>query len=92
MLYCCSNNASFFLTRLSKAKAEWLADVVAMTVDSAPSHASDQTGRPSAISASPTACPLRGCGCAGTKNDRLSDAVILSTGAPVPAQSERRLF
>ena len=39
-----------------------------------------------AISASPTACPLRGYGRAGTQNDRLSEAVILSTGTPIPAQ------
>ena len=31
------------------------------------------------ISASPTACPLRGYGRAGTQNDRLSEAVILTT-------------
>jgi hypothetical protein len=31
------------------------------------------------ISASPTACPLHGYGCAGTQNDRLGEAVILST-------------
>ena len=36
------------------------------------------------ISASPTACPLRGYGRAGTQNDRLSEAVILSTGTLVP--------
>ena len=28
------------------------------------------------ISASPTACPLRGYGCAGTQNERLGDAEI----------------
>ena len=38
------------------------------------------------ISASPTACPLRGHGHAGTQNDRLSEAVVLSTGMPIPAQ------
>ena len=38
------------------------------------------------ISASPTACLLRGCGRAGTQNDRLGEVVILSTGAPAPAQ------
>ena len=38
------------------------------------------------ISASPTACPLRGYRRAGTQNDRLSEAVILSTGTPIPAQ------
>ena len=38
------------------------------------------------ISASPTPCPFRGYGRAGTQNDRLSEAVILSTGTPVPAQ------
>ena len=45
------------------------------------------------ISASPTACPLRGCGRAGTQNDRLSprhphtEAAILSTGTAMPAQA-----
>ena len=38
------------------------------------------------ISASPTACPLRGYGRAGTQNDPLSEAVILSTGTPIPGQ------
>ena len=38
----------------------------------------------------PTACPLRGYGRAGTQNDRLGKAVILSTGAPLPAQWTRR--
>ena len=38
------------------------------------------------ISASPTACPLRGCGRAATPNDRLSEAVILSTGTPISTQ------
>ena len=38
------------------------------------------------ISASPTACPLRGYGRAGTQNDRLGEAVVLSTGTPLPAQ------
>ena len=38
------------------------------------------------ISASPTACLLRGYGRAGTQNDRLGEAVILSTGTPIPAQ------
>ena len=38
------------------------------------------------ISASPTACPLRGYGRAGTRNDHLGEAVILSTGTPIPAQ------
>ena len=38
------------------------------------------------ISASPAACPLRGYGRAGTHNDRLGEAVILSAGKPVPAQ------
>ena len=33
-------------------------------------------------SASPTACLLRGSGRAGTQNDRLGEAVILSTGTP----------
>ena len=37
------------------------------------------------ISASPTACPLRGYGRAGTQNDRLGEAVTLSTGTPIPA-------
>ena len=37
-------------------------------------------------SASPTACPSRGYGCAGTQNDRLSKAVILSTSTPIPAR------
>ena len=36
-------------------------------------------------SASPTACLLRGYGCAGTQNDRLGEAVILSTDTPIPA-------
>ena len=40
----------------------------------------------SSISASPTACQLRGYGRAGTKNDRLGEAVVLSTGTPTPAQ------
>ena len=30
----------------------------------------------------PTACPLRGDGCAGTQKDRLGEAVLLSTGTP----------
>ena len=38
------------------------------------------------ISASPTACLLRGYGRAGTQNYRLAEAVILSTGASIPAQ------
>ena len=39
------------------------------------------------ISASPTACLLRGYGRAGTRNDRPSSmAVILSTGTPIPTQ------
>ena len=38
------------------------------------------------ISASPTACLSRGYGRAGTQNDRLSGAVILSTGTPIPAR------
>ena len=38
------------------------------------------------ISAPPTACPLRGHGRTGTQNDRLSEAAILSTGTPIPAQ------
>ena len=33
-----------------------------------------------ATSASPTACTLRGYGRAGTQNDRLGEAAILSTG------------
>ena len=37
------------------------------------------------ISASPTVCPLRGYGRAGTQNHRLGEAVILSTGTPIPA-------
>ena len=40
----------------------------------------------SSISASPTACPLRGYGRAGAQNDRLGEAAVLSTGAPTPAQ------
>ena len=42
------------------------------------------------ISASPTACPLRAYGRAGTQNDRLSEAVILSTDTPIRAQRTRR--
>ena len=38
------------------------------------------------ISASPTACPLRGYSRAGTQNDHLTVVVILSTGTPMPAQ------
>ena len=38
------------------------------------------------ISASPTASPLRGYGCVGTQNHRLAEAVVLSTGTPIPAQ------
>ena len=38
------------------------------------------------ISASPTACPFRGYGRDGTQNDRLGEAVILSTGTAIPAQ------
>ena len=38
------------------------------------------------ISASRTACLLRGHGRAGTQNDRLGEAVILSTGTSIPAQ------
>ena len=36
------------------------------------------------ISASPMAFPLRGHGRSGTQNDRLSEAVILSTSMPYP--------
>ena len=36
--------------------------------------------------ASLTACLLRGYGRASTQSDRLSEAVILSTGTPIPAQ------
>ena len=39
------------------------------------------------ISASPTACPLRGYGCAGTPNDCLGEAVMLSTGTSRPCLS-----
>ena len=35
---------------------------------------------------SPTACPLRGSGRAGTQNDRLSEAVIWITGTSIAAQ------
>ena len=42
------------------------------------------------LSPSPTACPLRGYGRAGTQNGRLSEAVILSTGTSIPAQRPRR--
>ena len=42
------------------------------------------------ISASPTARPLRGCGRAGSQNDRLSEAVIWNTGMPTPAQCTYR--
>ena len=42
------------------------------------------------ISASPMACPLRGYGRAGTQSDRLSEAVILSTGKSTPAQKTCR--
>ena len=38
------------------------------------------------ISVSPTACPLRRYGRAGTQDDRLRAAVILSTGTPIRAQ------
>ena len=38
------------------------------------------------ISASPTACVLRGYGRAGTQNDRLGEAVTLSTDTSIPAQ------
>ena len=38
------------------------------------------------VSASPTARVLRGYGRAGTQNARPAEAVILSTGAPMPAQ------
>ena len=38
------------------------------------------------ISASPTAYLLHGYGCAGTQNDRLAEAVVLSTGTSIPAQ------
>ena len=38
------------------------------------------------ISASPTACLLRGYGRASTQNDRLGEAVILGTGTAIPAQ------
>ena len=39
---------------------------------------------------SPTACLLRGYGRAGTQNDCLSEAVILGTGTPIPAQQACR--
>ena len=35
---------------------------------------------------SPTECPLRGYGRAGTQNDRLAQVLILSTGTPMSAQ------
>ena len=38
------------------------------------------------VSASPTVYLLRGYGRADTQNDRLGEAVILSTGTRVPAQ------
>ena len=38
------------------------------------------------VSATPTACPLRGHGRAGAQNDRLGEAVVLSAGTPTPAQ------
>ena len=42
------------------------------------------------ISASPTAYPLRGYVRSGTRNDRLGEAVVLSTGTPIPVQLTRR--
>ena len=42
------------------------------------------------LSASPTACPLRGHGRAGTENDGLARAVVSSTGTSMPAQQTRR--
>ena len=49
------------------------------------SRASQHIG---SISASPTACLLCGYGRAGTQNDRLAEAVVLSTrtSIPIPAQ------
>ena len=49
-------------------------------------HAYPPTSCQRSTSASPTACPLRGYGRAGTQNDRLAEAVVLSTGTSVPAQ------
>ena len=58
-----------------------------MSPTSGTSHTGAATvGVPSSISAPPRECPLRGYGRAGTQNDRLSEAVILSTGTPIPAQ------
>ena len=45
-----------------------------------------RTSNVGSISASPTACPLRGYGRAGTQNDRLGEAVVLSTSTPIPAR------
>ena len=44
------------------------------------------TCRPDVHTASPTACLLRGWGRASAQNDRFSEATILSTGTPLPAQ------
>ena len=49
-------------------------------------HAEGGMLRHNYISASPTACPLRGYGRAGTQNDRLGEAVILNTGTPILVQ------
>ena len=50
--------------------------------ETATAYSRRQTG----FNASPTACLLRGYGHAGTQNDRLAEAVILSTGTPIPTQ------
>ena len=49
----------------------------------------ESDGGVGSISASPTACLLRGYGRASTRNDRLGEPVILSTGTRVPAQWTR---
>ena len=41
-------------------------------------------------SATATACPLRGYGRAGTQNDSIGGAVVLSTGTRMPARQKRR--
>ena len=57
-----------------------------MNLNTEPAELLHIIGHYSSISASPTACLLRGYGRAGTQTDRLSEAVILSTGTPIPAQ------
>ena len=70
----------------SSPRGRWKALVEAVTVSARQGDSRVYTRHIGSISASPTACPLCGYGRAGTQNDHLGEAVILSTGASMPTQ------